>query len=34
VLVGCWKESFQSDPRVAQQLQNFKLALFGAKPAS
>jgi tyrosine-protein kinase Etk/Wzc len=33
VLVGCWKESFQSDPRVAQQLQNFKLALFGAKPA-
>jgi tyrosine-protein kinase Etk/Wzc len=34
VLVGCWKESFQSDPRVAKQLQDFKFALFGAKSAS
>ena len=28
VLVGCWKEGFQSDPRVAKQLQDFKFALF------
>jgi tyrosine-protein kinase Etk/Wzc len=34
VLVGCWKVSLQSDPRVAQQLQNFKFALFGPKSAS
>jgi tyrosine-protein kinase Etk/Wzc len=33
-LVGCWKVRLQSDPRVAQQLQDFKFALFGAKPAS
>jgi tyrosine-protein kinase Etk/Wzc len=33
-LVGCWKVSLQSDPRVAQQLQNFKFALFGPKSAS
>jgi tyrosine-protein kinase Etk/Wzc len=33
VLVGCWKESFQSDPRVAKQLQNFKFALFAVKSA-
>jgi tyrosine-protein kinase Etk/Wzc len=34
VLVGCWKDSLQSDPRAAQQLQDFKFALFGAKSAS
>jgi tyrosine-protein kinase Etk/Wzc len=33
-LVGCWKVSLQSDPRVAQQLQDFKFALFGPKSAS
>lgn len=33
-LVGCWKVSLQSDPRVAKQLHDFKFALFGAKSAS
>ena len=34
VLVQCWKENLQSDPRAAKQLEDFKFALFGAKPAS
>jgi tyrosine-protein kinase Etk/Wzc len=33
-LLGCWKVSLQSDPRAAQQLQDLKFALFGAKSAS
>jgi len=33
-LLRWWKESFQSDPRGAKQLQDFKFALFGAKGPS
>ena len=34
VLAQCWNENFQSDTRVAKQLEDFKCALFGAKSAS
>jgi tyrosine-protein kinase Etk/Wzc len=34
VLSGWWEKSFQSNPRAARQLQDFKFALFGTKAPS